>query len=113
MACPACDGELDEGEVCPAGVDAEPSNLPVVISSPAPPTRAGRAPLARVLRPALPVAGGIAAVAVTASLALAGLRLRPAGFRLPWQREPAHSAPLIEIEESIVVRAYASHLRVR
>lgn len=113
MACPACGGELRDGEACSAGVDAESSKLPVVISPPAAPARVPRAPLAHLLRPTLPVAGGIAAVAITASLAVVGLRLRPAGLRLPWQREPADTGALIEIEESIVVRSHAAHIRLR
>jgi hypothetical protein len=113
MACPSCGAALvDEGAVCHECEGSISPNLPAVIPASAYPVRAVRPALPALLRPILPIAGGVAAVAVTASLAVAGLRLRPASFRLPRWRAREDDLPLIEIDESIVIRTRSTRIRM-
>ncbi|GIW06212.1 MAG: hypothetical protein KatS3mg060_1017 [Dehalococcoidia bacterium] len=114
MACPSCGAELvDETAICQACEGSSSANLPAVLPPPAYPVRVARPPLPSLLRPVLPIAGGVAAVAVMASLAVVGLRLRPPVLRLPRRAEHDSDVPLIEIDESIVIRTRSARVRVR
>ncbi|MCS6801356.1 MAG: hypothetical protein RMM58_02685 [Chloroflexota bacterium] len=113
MMCPSCGAELlEEAEACLSCRASSSPTLPAVVSSPALPARVERSAWPTLLRPLLPIAGGVAAVAVTASLAVAGLRRWP-GFLLSRGRTPRDDVPLIEIDEAIVIRARSTRVRAR
>ncbi|MFN8533791.1 MAG: hypothetical protein U0556_09610 [Dehalococcoidia bacterium] len=113
MVCPSCGAEpSDERSDCQDC--GEPTHLPVVIARPTLPAQRPRPSLPALLRPMLPIAGGVAAVAVTASLAAVGLRWRFATPSRQLRRgDGDDDLPLIEIHESIVIKTRAARVRVQ
>ncbi|GIW09457.1 MAG: hypothetical protein K6U89_08160 [Chloroflexi bacterium] len=111
MRCPSCDSALGEETTnCPGCGASFPSRLPVLSQRPAPPALRPWAGVPALVRPLLPLVGGVAALAITASLAAAGLR-----WRLPplLGRREGGGEPLIEIDEAIVIRTRTTHIHWR
>jgi hypothetical protein len=111
MRCPSCEALLDEGTTgCPVCEAPLPSRFPVLAERPAPPARRPWASVPALVRPLLPLAGSVAALAITASLAAAGLRWRHPPL---FGRRASGDEPFIEIDETIIVGTRTTRIHWR